>query len=322
MEESIELLFQDLYGTPSEKVAAITQVASLCKDIQVLEHVVHHDQLMSAFARLLEEDSNAEMNFIIGKVLLAISKFQYFHEMLAKHRIGVIILRAVELELKRVEYRMEAKSSVHINRQEHFLFVCLSILFNLAENVATLKKMVKKGLVPIVVGCLQMKLFAKSLMISLPLLKLSTIFEETAVEIANQGHNVIPQLTSMLNARCVNIQSDVISILFNLSFLDQCLDLISKQEVHKFLVDNLHEEELYPHAVCLLYHLSSKHENRQQFFAAGVSEYLIKAMKKTAKKQVIDKALAGLLVNVSCCVTYISISISKSLLNYNYLLPL
>lgn len=302
MDDSIELLFQDLYGTPSEKLAAITQVASLCKDIQVLEHVVHHDQLIAAFARLLEEDSNAEMSFIIGKVLLAISKFEDYHEMLAKHRIGVIILRAVELELKRVEHRLETKSSVHgvfTNRQEHFLFICLSILVNLAENVATLRKMVKKGLVSIIVGCLHMKA-AKSITMSLRLLKLSSIFEETAVEIANQEHSVIPQLARMLNAQCVNIQSDVISILFNLSFLDQCLDFISNQEIHKFLVENLQEEELYPHAVCLVYHLSSKHENRQQLFAAGVSEYLIKAM-KTAKKQKMTKALAGLLVNVSCC---------------------
>lgn len=303
MDDSIELLFQDLYGTPSEKLAAIIQVASLCKDIEVLEHIVQHDQLMSAFARLLEEDSNVAMGFVIGKLLLAISKFEDYHEMLAKHRIGVIILRAVELELKRVEHRVETKSSVHCvftNRQENFLFICLSILVNLAENVATLRKMVKKGLVPIVVGCLHMKA-AKSLMTSLRLLKLSSIFEETAVEIANQGDNVFPQLARMLNTQSVNIRSDVISILFNLSFLDQCLDLISNQEVHKFLVDNLHKEELYPHAVCLVYHLSSKHENRQQFFDAGIFEYLIKSM-KIAKKQEMTKALAGLLANVSCCV--------------------
>ena len=58
MEESIERL----YGTPSEKVAAVTQIASLCKDVRVIEHVVENDQLMSALNRLLEEDSNVEMS--------------------------------------------------------------------------------------------------------------------------------------------------------------------------------------------------------------------------------------------------------------------
>ena len=184
------------------------------------------------------------------------------------------------------------------------MFVCLSILCNLADNNATLRKMVKKGLIPIVGSCLQMKL-AKSIMISLRLLKLSSIFEETAVEIATQGQKVISKLADLLNVPCVNIQSDVISILFNLSFLDECFDLISNEEVHKFLVDNLHDEELNLHAVSLVYHLSSKHENRQKFFAAGISEYLIEAM-KTDKKKEMNKAFAGLLVNVSSCLERIS----------------
>jgi len=110
MDESIELLFPDLYGTLSEKVAAVAQVASLCKDVQVLEHIVEHNQLMSAFARLLEEDSNVEMSFIISKVLLAISKVADFHEILANHRVGATILRVIELELKRVGHRLEMKS--------------------------------------------------------------------------------------------------------------------------------------------------------------------------------------------------------------------
>ena len=167
--------------------------------------------------------------------------------------------------------------------------------------------MVKKGLVPIVVGCLQMK-SVKSLMVSLQLLRLSSIFEETAVEIATQGQHVIPKLVCMLQVQCVNIRSDVISTLFNLSFLEQCLDLISNQEeVHKFIVDNLHEEQLNQRALCHVYHLSSKHDNRQKFFEAGVSGYLIKALKTAKKqKQEMNKALAGLLVNVSCCVKHIS----------------
>ena len=308
MDESIERLYPDLYGTPSEKVAAVTQVASLCTDIRVLEHVVQHNQLMSAFARLLEEDSNAEMSFIIGKILLAISTVADFHQVLANHRIGAIVMRVIELELNRVEHRLETKSSGHYcaftTRQEHFLFICLSILHNLADNNATLRKMVKKGLIPIIGHCLQMKL-GKSVMISLRLLKLSSIFEETVVEIATQGQKVISKLADLLNVTCVNIQSDVISILFNMSFLDQCLDIISKEEVHKFLVDNLRgEEELNLHAVSLVYHLSSKHENRQKFFAAGLSEYLIEAM-KTEKKNEMNKALAGLLVNVSSCLKQI-----------------
>ena len=318
-DEVIDESIEKLYGTPSEKLQAANQVASLCVDIQVLQHVAEQNQLMSAFARLLADDSNdVELSFIIGKILLVISKFEEFHEILSSHRIGATILSVIELELQRGHHRADSKlcGCAFTTRQEHFLFICLSILANLAaDNVATLRKMVKKGLVPLVIGCLQMK-SARSVMVSLQLLKLSSIFEETVVEIATQGHNVIPKLATMLNLHCV--QSDVISILFNMSFLEQCLDLISNEDVHAFLLDNLHEEDLNPHVLCLAYHLSSKHENRQKFFAAGVSGYLM----KIAKKQETDKALAGLLVNVSWCVnTSNTSSFFQLSLILNYLMP-
>lgn len=287
IDESIELL----YGSSTEKVAAARLIASLCVDIRVLEHVVEQHQLMSAFARLLEDDLNVELSFVIGKVLLAISMVEDFHEILSNHRIGATILSVIETKL--------SGTREFTTRQEHFLSVCLSILANLATNIKTLRKMVKKGLVPLVLNCLQTMKSAKSIKIALQLLKLSSIFEETAVEITTQGRNVIPKLSYLLNVvQCINVQLDVISTLFNLSFFEECLDLISNEDVHSFLVDNLHDQDLKPHAVCLLYHLSSKHENRQKFFAAGISEFLTEVM-KAAKKEEMNKALAGLLVNVS-----------------------
>lgn len=297
IDESIELL----YGTSTEKLAAASKVAYLCADLRFLEKVANQSQIISAFARLLGENSNVELSFVIGKVFLAMSLVQEFHQILSSHSFGATILKIIELELK-----VERSASFSIaeqgegsfsTRQEHFLFICLSILSNLADNHATLRKMVKKGLVPLVIGCLRMK-SAKAVVVSLSLLKLSSIFEETAVEITNNGHNLIPKLVNLLHLPCADAQVDIIKILFNLSFLEENLHLISNEEIHSFLVMNSHKEHLNPHLICLMYHLSSSDENRKKFFNAGISEYLIGSI-KTAKKQGIDESLAGLLVNVS-----------------------
>jgi len=312
IEESVELL----YGSPTEKLTAARQVSSLLcgGDIDTLERVVGDKQLMSAFARLLlAEDSNVELSFIISKVILAISMFEDFHEILSSnHRIGSTVLSVIELELK----RSSSSSSDGITfstRQENFLFLCLSIVCNLAANIDTFRKMVKKGLVPLVVGCLQMR-SSRAVIVSLKLLSLSSIFEETAVQVATNELPVISRL--MRNLPNDDVQLDIIATLFNLSFHEDCLQLISSETIlHSFLVDNCHERHLKQHIVGLMYHLSSIHDNRSKFFDAGISEFLIKSVNKTAKKKTLDEALAGLLVNVSewfSCVLLLHLFITYS----------
>ena len=294
----IEVSVELLYGSSTEKLSAAKQVASLLcgGDIDTLERVVGDKQLISAFARLLlADDSNAELSFIISKVILAVSMFEDFHEILSSnHRIGSTVLNVIEMELQRSS---GSDGITFSTRQENFLFLCLSIVCNLATNIDTLRKMVKKRLVPLVVGCLQMR-SSRAVIVSLKLLRLSSIFEETAVQVATNELPIIATL--MRNLPNDDVQLDIITILFNISFHEDCLQLISNEPMlHSFLVDNCHERHLKQHIVGLMYHLSSIHDNRSKFFDAGISEFLIKSISKTTKKKTLDDALAGLLVNVS-----------------------
>ena len=308
--DSIELLLPDLYGTASEKLAAAKKISSLCVNIQVLEYVSQHDQLISALDRLLvasfaqlsdDGSSISDLGFTISKIILALSEVEDFHEILSNHRIGASLLHHLGSTNQKLISNLNGAEIESRDRRENFVIICLRILVNLAGNVGTLKKMIKKGLVPLIVSCLLNMKSRKSHIVSLQLLKVCSVFEETAIEIASHGQDVIPMLVRLLNNAPTKIHSDLISIMFNLSFLEECLDLISDVDgIHSCLVNKLQVES---RTISLLYHLSSKEENRSKLFAAGISDYLIEEMKK-ATKQEMDEALAGLLVNVSRCVCF------------------
>lgn len=153
--ESLELL----YGDHGDVINGINQ---LCKS-ELLEDIVQNHQLMSALARLLGDDTNRplEMLFLLGKLFLSLSMIIDFHQILLNQRVGALTLAVVELEVKRAQQRIGTDSSSTFSGQLYFskqqgrvLFICLSILNNLAADSAVLKKMIKRSLVDLVIQCI------------------------------------------------------------------------------------------------------------------------------------------------------------------------
>ena len=70
------------------------------------------------------------------------------HELLAEHRIGSLMMRLLELELQKEASPGSQRGHAKI------LFACTHVLFNLAANVATEEKMVRRGLVPLLLPLL------------------------------------------------------------------------------------------------------------------------------------------------------------------------
>lgn len=119
------------------------------------------------------------------------------HPLMANYRIGVLTLKAVEFELKRAEVREQekaakeqqfledlranatkeqstssiheklqkfreketAKNKVFTRKQDKLLFVAFYILLNLAEDINTEKKMIKKNLIPQLITLLSTRRF-------------------------------------------------------------------------------------------------------------------------------------------------------------------
>lgn len=303
VEETLELLYDD---DPEEKLKGTHNIVSLCSDTRnLLEEVVQNHQLMSALSRLLGESDSlpVELTFNIGKLFLSLSLIGDFHEILSSHRVGALALDVVELELKRASHRSVEPESSFTTKQEHIISILLSVLDNLADDLACLRKMIKKSLASSLTRCMRQSSI-ESLLVTLSLLKKASVFEETAIELSTDGSKAIGQLAHLLTIPCIEMQQHVVAILFNFSFHDECMRLISAENIHTTLVALLQQKpSLYSQTIQLMYHLSSRDEDRQQLLDAssGLMPALMNLLQRhhTAGNGELDERFAGLLVNVS-----------------------
>ena len=205
-------------------------------------------------------------------------------------------------------------------KEENVLFICLSILDNLADEFTVLRKMVKKLLVRCLIGCI----YLHNVDPALSLLKKASIFEETALELSSSSSVAISRLAELLllssntssnDNEQITVQQDVVITLFNLSFHQDCVALISNAEgIHSRLVALLRDESSVTNTQTLqmMYHLSSREEDRQQLYEAGITSHLIQLLKAHTSTSSssdeggveMDSGLAGLLVNVSACCSF------------------
>jgi len=331
MDGALENLYQE---TAEDKLEGIHKITSLLSSTTTnnntsttthLDGVVENDQLIGALARLFSESSHhpIELTFGIGKIFLSLSLIEDYHEILSSHLVGSLCLDVIDLQLKRAlhrgscdEYGESSCSSYAFTRkEENVLYICLSILDNLANEFTVLRKMVKKSLVQCLLGCIHLQNVGPAL----SLLKKASIFEETAIELlSSSGVAVISRLAELLLSSSSTSSNDnepstvqqvVVITLFNLSFHQDCVVLISNAEdIHSRLVTLLRDESLVSstNTLQLMYHLSSREEDRQQLYEAGVTPHLVQLLKTHTSSSLdeveeMDLGLVGLLVNVSCC---------------------
>jgi hypothetical protein len=315
--ESLELL----YGSPEDAVGGINQVLSLLgkEPHDTLESVVQNHQLMSALARLLGDDSNQpiEMIFSLGKLFLSLTLIEDFHKILSSHRVGALTLGLVELEVKRARHRgcgstsptadstgpsncfidLTSRSHIFSKKQERVLFVLLSILDNLADDPVVLKKMTKKSLVGLLIQLIHQK-SSENLFVSISILNKSSVLADISNDFTRPGCRAIPQLTHLLSVPQNSLVHESLITLFNISFHQECLNLISAEEIHCQLVSLMQNNSLCSASLKLMYRLSLKDEDRQKFHEAKITPYLLKLVLRSADEE-LDRAVAGLLVNVS-----------------------
>jgi len=327
MDDALENLYQE---TAEDKLEGIHKITTLLTTNNTsatthLDDVVENDQLMGALARLFSESSHhpIELTFGIGKIFLSLTLIEDYPELLSSHRVGSLCLDVIDLELKRALHRgggseQDSCSSYTFKRkEENVLFICLSILDNLADEFTVLRKMVKKSLVQCLIGCI----YLQNVGPALSLLKKASKFEETAIELSSSSSVAISRLAELLSRssntssndnESITVQQDVVVTLFNLSFHHDCVALISNaDDIHSRLVTLLENEPLVSstNTLQLMYHLSSREEDRQQLYEAGITPHLVQLLKAHTSTSSsdeggveMDSGLAGLLVNVSRCV--------------------
>ena len=78
---------------------------SLCGRVGDLEHLVQHQTLMGALARVTREDGKKSTSRVQRlRVFLSFSNFVEMHQLLAQHRVGSVCLEVVAFETDRITH--------------------------------------------------------------------------------------------------------------------------------------------------------------------------------------------------------------------------
>lgn len=300
IDESLELI----YGSVEENKVGVNKLLSLVRlHPTALEHLIQNHRLISALTRLFgEDDVHAELSFAIAKLFLVFASIESFRDIIFSYRVGALALGVLELEIKRACHRGNLSASsdlavqpvVFTKRQELLSMVCCKILDHIGDDFNALCKMVKKSLATTLRYFLELKTCQALNAVLALLLKLS-IFKVAADELSSEGHHVIEILAGLL---CVSeINSEVVCILYNLSFHNDCFGIISSTtNIHYSILEMFGKKSLVYTLAC---NLSSSEDNRHRFVDAKISSRLVDILRSSDPREPMDEGLAGILINMT-----------------------
>ncbi|RYG70131.1 hypothetical protein EON64_01030 [archaeon] len=206
-----------------------------------------------------EYKRSLDLSFNILRIFLAFSNFVEMHALMAQYKIGVLTMRWVDFEalrcsameqearereealarqleeskkigdpqdyakalekVRRSREREAAKQRVFSRKQDRVFFVAFYILLNLAEDAGVEKKMLKKGLVQMLLAMLGRR-YEDLLLLVLTFLKKLSVFEENKE--AFKQCLLVDHVSKFLACSSQPLVLMVLRLLFNLSFDKVC----------------------------------------------------------------------------------------------------
>ncbi len=142
----------------------------------------------------------------------------------------------------------------------------------------------------ILIQCIHQK-SSEHLFVAFSILKKASVYADTPSNLSRAGYALISHLTQLLSILQNALVHKSVITLFNLSFHQECVGLISAEMIHSQLLAFLQKKPL-----CNMYHLTSREEDRQKICKAKITPCLIDLMTRIPAN---EGAVAGLLRNVS-----------------------
>ncbi|CEG40929.1 kinesin-associated protein 3-like [Plasmopara halstedii] len=207
----LDVYMEKLYDDDVEsKLEGAKMILQLAEFAGFIESLVQDESLMSLLSRVLNDEykKSYDLSLTLMRIFWCFSNFLQLHLVLANYRIGTVTLRIVEFELKRHDLRLEEEkqliaaakdvSNVDTNstndilakidrekkrnnrrmrKQDQLLNVCFSVLLNLAEDIHTEHKMVKRKVVLFLTKLLD-RVAPDLVILTITFLKKLSIFEE------------------------------------------------------------------------------------------------------------------------------------------------
>lgn len=302
----LESYVEMLYEEGEEKVRGSSLVLQLARSPDNLGELAANDTLLCALARVLREDGRRDTQLAtnLAYVFFCLSTFSQFHPVIAEYKVGSICLDLVEWELRRHAHwreelsrqgeddeRSRRKFSGLVRRQDQLLRVCLYLLLNVAEETRSEIKMVNRGLVPMLVECLEREQ-PDLLLLAVCFLKRLAIYYENQAEMARLP--TIERLAPLLSRP--PLTSAVLRLLLNLSFDRAHRSAMFTAGLIPKLVQHLVKEGR-PAAdetptLCVLYHLSLDDRCKSQFPYTDCVPWLVQCLLGSPRPQPAPLALA------------------------------
>jgi hypothetical protein len=285
--EDVDNYIEKLYDSMEDKIKGTYMVLQLARNPDNLEVLVLNETLLGALSRILREDSVKSMDLCINIVYIfySFSNFSQFHPVILQYHVGDMIMRVIELEIKRHALRTEdlqkkearvsqgegdmdefekekKKMRVVTKKQEKLLYVCFHVLLNLAEDVAIERKMKNRKIVYFLITMLERK-NAEVRMLVITFLKKLSIFRENKNEMSEL--HIVDKLSSMVSNSGDQILTAILQLLLNLSFDQDLREKMVKSGLIPKLVELLKRPMFQQVVLKLLYHLSMDDKCKSMF---------------------------------------------------------
>lgn len=199
-------------------------------------------------------------------------------------------------KLRKQKDKEQAKQAIFDRKQDKILFVGFYILLNLAEDVSVEKKMVKKGLIPLLIAIVNHRKFEDLLILIMTFLKKLSVFEENKDHIREQ--NLIVKLMQFLTCSSSPLINISLRLLFNLSFDTEIRNQMVKAGYIPKLISLLKTPSYRAKTLKLLYHLSVDDRCKAMIhYTDGIN--ILMGMVINFPQDFLAKELAALMVNLS-----------------------
>ncbi|OQR91603.1 kinesin-associated protein [Achlya hypogyna] len=319
----MELLYEE---SIESKLHGVTQILNLSEYGANIEVLIQNEALMSLLSRVLNDEYKKSYDFSLNmmRIFWCYSNFLQLHPILSNYRIGAITLKIVDFEVKRHELRLEEeralertiaeqqnngseadavaklkaekkKNKKRLKKQDQLLYVCLSVLFNLAEDIHTERKMVKKKVVHFLAKMLD-RVTPDLVILTIGFLKKLSVFEE------NKDAMIELQVPEKV-IRYVKCNHDktaqiALKLLFNLSWDARVREAMVKNSLVPSLVELLKKPPFRALTLRLLYHLSMD-DRCKSMFTYTEAIPIVMQLVINFPQNIVAKELMALAVNLS-----------------------
>ncbi|ETW00855.1 hypothetical protein H310_07381 [Aphanomyces invadans] len=322
--DDLDLYMEKLYEEDMEsKLDGITQILNLSEYGANIEMLVQNEALMCLLSRVLNDEYKKNYDFTLHmmRIFWCYSNFLQLHPILSNYRIGAITLKIVDFEVKRHQLRVEEekqledtiakanhepdvlaklkaeakKSKKRAKKQDQLLYVCLSVLFNLSEDIHTERKMVKKKIVHFLAKMLD-RVTPDLVMLTLGFLKKLSVFEENKdAMIELQVPEKAIRYVKCNHDKTVQV---ALKLLFNLSWDARVRDTMVKNSLVPKLVELLKKPPFRALTLRILYHLSMD-DRCKSMFTYTEAIPIVMQLVINFPQNMVAKELMALAVNLS-----------------------